>query len=64
MGYTDLGRWLFRETHGHPFYVIETLKVLAERQVLTWHRSSEGEKLEVDVAALEEASARPGGGHD
>jgi DNA-binding SARP family transcriptional activator len=28
------GQWLFAETEGHPFYLMETLKVLLERGVL------------------------------
>ncbi len=27
------GRWLFAETEGQPFYLMETLKVLLERDV-------------------------------
>ena len=51
--FTDLGQWLFCETHGQPFYLIETLKMLVERQVLMWHHSSEEDVLELDLAALE-----------
>ncbi len=53
--FTDLGQWLFRETHGQPFYLVETLRVLLERQVLTLHRTSEGEELELNQASLEVA---------
>jgi predicted ATPase len=50
-----LGQWLFRGTHGQPFYLVETLHVLLERQILMLHRSSGGEELEFDVASLEAA---------
>jgi len=53
--FTDLGQWLFRETHGQPFYLVETLRVLLERQILTLHRSSGAEELEFDLASLEAA---------
>ena len=53
--FADLGQWLFRETHGQPFYLVETLGVLLERQILTLHRSSEREELELDLASLEAA---------
>lgn len=52
---TDLGQWLFRETHGQPFYLVETLRVLLERQILTWHRSAEGEERELELASLSAA---------
>jgi tetratricopeptide (TPR) repeat protein/transcriptional regulator with XRE-family HTH domain len=52
---TDLGQWLFRETHGQPFYLVETLRVLLERQILTLHRSSEGEEGELDLSSLSAA---------
>lgn len=50
-----LGQWLFRETHGQPFYLVETLHVLLERHILTLPFSSDGEELEFDVASLEAA---------
>jgi predicted ATPase len=53
-----LGQWLFRETHGQPFYLVETLHVLLERQILTFPNSSGGEELEFDVALLEAAQHR------
>ena len=36
------GRWLFAETEGQPFYVMETLKVLLERGVLASSPNAEG----------------------
>jgi tetratricopeptide (TPR) repeat protein/transcriptional regulator with XRE-family HTH domain len=53
--FTDLGQWLFRETHGQPFYLVETLRVLLERQILTLQSSSEAEVLEFDQASLKVA---------
>jgi tetratricopeptide (TPR) repeat protein/transcriptional regulator with XRE-family HTH domain len=53
--FTDIGQWLFRETRGQPFYLVETLKVLFERQVLTLRHSLEGEELEMNMVALEAA---------
>ena len=37
-----LGQWLFTETEGQPFYVIETLKVLLERGALASRPNEEG----------------------
>ena len=48
----DLGQWLFRETQGQPFYLVETLRVLLERQILTLHRSAGAQELAFDPAAL------------
>ncbi|MEO8953789.1 MAG: AAA family ATPase, partial [Ktedonobacteraceae bacterium] len=36
------GRWLFAETEGQPFYVIETLKVLFERGALAARPNADG----------------------
>jgi DNA-binding SARP family transcriptional activator len=36
-------QWLYHETHGHPFYLIETLKDLLERRVLHPKRRAEGQ---------------------
>lgn len=36
------GQWLFAETEGQPFYLIETLKVLLEHGVLASHPNMEG----------------------
>jgi DNA-binding SARP family transcriptional activator len=35
-------RWLFMETGGQPFFMIETLKTLVERGVLVMHRAASG----------------------
>lgn len=50
---TELGQWLFRETRGQPFYLVETLNVLLERQILTFRRSSETKEFELDLTSLE-----------
>jgi DNA-binding SARP family transcriptional activator len=39
---TDFTQWLYNETHGQPFYLIETLKDLLERRVLHPKRRVEG----------------------
>jgi predicted ATPase len=39
----DFARWLYDETHGQPFYLIETLKDLLERRVLLPKRREEGQ---------------------
>ncbi len=36
------GQWLFAETEGQPFYLMETLKFLMEQGVLTSHPNEEG----------------------
>jgi DNA-binding SARP family transcriptional activator len=36
------GQWLFAETEGQPFYLMETLKVLIEQGVLASHPSGDG----------------------
>src|SRR2546429_317569 len=36
------GQWLFAETEGQPFYLMETLKVLLERGALASHPNEEG----------------------
>src|SRR5437868_2915297 len=47
------GQWLFTETEGQPFYLMETLKVLLERGALTSH-PNEDEGWTIDfTAALE-----------
>jgi DNA-binding SARP family transcriptional activator len=38
----DFAQWLYAETHGQPFYLIETLKDLLERNVLHPKRRLEG----------------------
>jgi DNA-binding SARP family transcriptional activator len=37
----DFAQWLYAETHGQPFYLIETLKDLLERRVLHPKRQAE-----------------------
>ncbi len=39
----DFARWLYAETHGHPYYLIETLKDLLERRVLRPKRQTAGQ---------------------
>jgi predicted ATPase/DNA-binding SARP family transcriptional activator len=47
-----LGQWLFAETGGQPFYVMETLKALLERDVLQRRRTTDGKQPVVfEVAA-------------
>jgi predicted ATPase len=36
------GQWLFAETEGQPFYLMETLKVLLERNILAARPNAEG----------------------
>ncbi len=36
------GQWLFAETEGQPFYLMETLKVLLERGALAFHPNEDG----------------------
>ncbi len=36
------GQWLFAETEGQPFYLMETLKVLLEQDVLASHPNGDG----------------------
>ena len=38
----QFGRWLFAETSGQPFFIIETLRVLLERETLVPHRKEDG----------------------
>ncbi len=53
------GQWLFVETEGQPFYLMETLKVLLERHVLTPQPNEDGGWTIDFTAALEdEAMAR------
>jgi predicted ATPase len=55
-GLERFGQWLFAETEGQPFYVIETLKVLLERGVLASHPNEEG-GWTIDFAAVMEHEA-------
>jgi len=49
---SELGAWLFRETQGQPFYLVETLRVLLERQILTRHPATGGAEETLDLASL------------
>jgi len=40
---TDFAQWLFNETQGQPFYLIETLKDLLERRVLLPKQRTKGQ---------------------
>src|SRR6266446_8612819 len=48
-----LGQWLFAETEGQPFYLMETLKFLMERDVLASHPTEDGGWTIDFTAALE-----------
>jgi DNA-binding SARP family transcriptional activator len=39
----DFAQWVFRETNGQPFYLMETLKDLLERQILHPKRKAAGQ---------------------
>jgi DNA-binding SARP family transcriptional activator len=39
----DFAQWLYNETHGQPFYLVETLKDLLERRVLHPKRIADGQ---------------------
>jgi len=46
----DFAQWIFNETRGHPFYLIETLKDLLERGALHAKQRGEGQwSFEVDA---------------
>ena len=47
------GQWLFAETEGQPFYLMETLKFLIERDVLASHPNEDGGWTIDFTAALE-----------
>ena len=47
------GQWLFAETEGQPFYLMETLKVLLEQGVLASHPNDDGGWTINFTAALE-----------
>src|SRR5712692_556371 len=47
------GEWLFAETEGQPFYLMETLKVLLEQGVLASHPNGDGGWTLDFTAALE-----------
>src|SRR6266700_3333199 len=54
------GQWLFAETEGQPFYLMETLKVLLERGVLASHPSEEGGWTLDFTAAMEHETVKRG----
>ncbi len=39
----DFAQWLYTETHGQPFYLVETLKDLLERRILKPKRKADGQ---------------------
>jgi len=43
------GRWLYAETGGQPFFIMETLKTLMERGILTVQLSKDGARV-IDIA--------------
>ncbi|MBO0790680.1 MAG: AAA family ATPase [Ktedonobacteraceae bacterium] len=49
---TEMGQWLFRETQGQPFYLVETLQALRERGIITLRGTPPGEVFELDMTAL------------
>ena len=54
------GQWLFAETEGQPFYLMETLKVLLERGALACRPSEEGGWTLDVTAAMEHETVRRG----
>jgi DNA-binding SARP family transcriptional activator/predicted ATPase len=50
------GRWLFSETRGQPFYIIETLKALLERGLLPLRQQANGRWV-IDFAAAVDSGA-------
>src|SRR5437764_8891749 len=54
------GQWLFAETEGQPFYLMETLKVLLERGALASRPNEEGGWTLDGTAAMEHATVRRG----
>jgi DNA-binding SARP family transcriptional activator len=54
------GQWLFVETEGQPFYLMETLKALLERRVLTLHPNEDGGWTIDFTAALEDEAVTRG----
>src|SRR5256884_6781448 len=59
-GLERFGQWLFAETEGQPFYLIETLKVLLERGVLASH-PNEGGGWTIDFTGVMENEMVVGG---
>ena len=47
---TRFGRWLYAETGGQPFFLMETLKTLVERGILAVHPAEDGAAV-IDLAS-------------
>jgi DNA-binding SARP family transcriptional activator len=56
----QLGHWLYRETGGQPFYLLETLKALLDQGVLVWQLDSENNWLLV-LSHIEDDEELPRG---
>ncbi len=56
---TELGLWLYRETGGQPFYLVETLKELLGRGALRRRATPAGEIAELDLHALDTVQREP-----
>jgi DNA-binding SARP family transcriptional activator len=54
------GQWLFAETEGQPFYLMETLKFLMEQGVLASHPSEDGGWRIDFTAAMQHETVVPG----
>ncbi len=52
-----VSQWLYRETEGHPFYLLETLRALLDRQVLTSYIGANGRCVVDFTAVLENEGA-------
>ncbi len=50
--FIDIGQWLFHETDGQPFYLVEILKDLIARQILSCQATPQGKVVAVDQASL------------
>jgi DNA-binding SARP family transcriptional activator/predicted ATPase len=49
-------QWLFAETGGQPFFLVETLKALVERDLLSMHLTAHG-KWKMEIPGTEQAAA-------
>lgn len=59
---TRLGHWLYRETGGQPFYLLETLKSLLNQGILAWQLDEESRwLLELPQTATGEDEVFPQG---
>ncbi|HEX2913873.1 MAG TPA: AAA family ATPase [Chloroflexia bacterium] len=57
---SQLGRWLFQETNGQPFFLLETLKTLFDRHLLfTSQDSEEHRTVRLDMVSLLKLMAQP-----